>query len=364
MRMFWAMMYGSLLTGGGCTSDTLEFEDANVGTIESLARLGRSGHFPQSIRANEAGLDLFYEVASTHFDPRVVAAGLDALTHHLWQGTLDAHEDRLVPLMHERLAAETDLVVDRALDLSEVYLTRGGRSEVADDVAGIVQSHDHSGARVRAVQVLARHEGWAQSPEHVSAMVKATRDVHPWVAAEALQRLGWSAGDVLDPRAVLGVILQGVEHPQPSVRGRALRAAAQYAPDDPWVQAMQRGSLYDASPYVRAEALRSVGDALDLRALSRVVELTGDPESDVLRLSGWTYLDGREGVMRLGVSRSGQLSDVALDALVALTESMATGFDRQPLDPENIHGSLMNEGERASSWYRGHLDVHRGEASH
>ena len=363
MRMFWAMMYGSLLAGAGCTSRTLEFEDSSVETIESLARLGRSGHFPESIRTNEAGLDLFYEVASTHYDPRVVAAGLDALTHHLWEGTLDA-QDRLVPLLHERLAAETELVVDRALDLSEVYLTRGGSPEIADDVAGIVQSHVHSGARVRGVQVLARHEGWAQSPDHVSAMVEASRDVHPWVAAEALKRLGWSAGEVVDPRSVLKEILQGAEHPETSVRGCALRAAAQYASEDPWVQAMQRGALNDASPYVRAEALRSVADASDLRALSRVVELTTDPASDVLRLSGWTYLDGRAGVMRLGVSRSGQLSEVALDTLVVLTESMDSGFERQPLDPENILGSLLNEGERASSWYREHLDVHREEGPH
>ena len=364
MRMFWSMMYGCLLAACGCAPDTLEFEDANVETIASLARLGRSGHFPASIRDNEAGLDLFYEVASTHYDPRVVAAGLDALTHHLWQGTLDAREDWLVPLLHERLTAETDLVVDRALDLSEVYLTRGGRPEIADDIAAIVQSHGHSGARVRGVQVLARHEGWAQSPAHVHAMVGASRDVDPWVAAEALQRLGWGAGDVVDPRSVLKEVLQGAEHPQASVRGRALRAAAQYAPEDPWVQAMQRGGLNDASPYVRAEALRSVGDASDLRALARVVELTGDPASDVLRLSGWTYLDERAGVMRLGVSRSGQLSDVALDTLVALTESMEVGFDRQPLDPEDIRGTLMNEGRRASSWYREHLDVHQGEALH
>lgn len=352
MQLFRAVIVGSMCVS--CTSGEVSSDAVSAEMTESLTRLGRAGHFPDEIRSNEAGLDAFREVATSHFDPRVVAAGLDALTYHLWEGSLDVSEPWLEPLLSLRLAAESPLVMDRALDLSEAYVTRGGHEVVADQIATILRGHPHAGARFRAVQVLARQEGWAAEPDSVSAMLHATKDERPWVAAEAYQRIGWSAGEVEDPRGVLRLILEGVEHPEPAVRGRALRAATQYAATDPWVQSMQRGALEDASPYVRAEALKGVADGVDVRALSRVVALSKDPSPDVLRLSGWTYLDGRVGVTRLGVSRSGILADVALDTLETLTVGMEEGFVRRPLDPEDVLGSLSNEGERASSWYQRH----------
>ena len=362
MQLFRAAIVGSMWVCVSCTSGEVSPEPVSVEMTESLTRLGRSGHFPDEIRANEAGLDAFREVAVSHFDPRVVAAGLDALTYHLWEGALDVDEAWLGPLLSDRLAAESPLVVDRAIDLSEAYLTRGGHEVVAPQIAKLVRSHAHGGARFRAVQVLARHSGWAGEEDFVSAMLHATRDEHPWVAAEAYQRLGWSAGEVQDPRAVLRTLLEGAEHPEPSVRGRALRAASQYGVADPWVQSLQRAALQDVAPYVRAEALKGVADGGDVRALSRVVALAGDLSPDVLRLSGWTYLDGRSGMVRLGVSRTGILADAALETLEALTGGMDDAFLRRPLDPKDVLGSLSDEGERAASWYQRHLNEPSREA--
>ena len=362
MQLFRAVIVGSMWVCVSCTSGEVSSDPVSVEMAESLTRLGRAGHFPDEIRANEAGLGAFREVATSHFDPRVVAAGLDAITFHLWEGSLDVDEPWLEPLLSERLTAESPIVVDRAIDLSEAYLTRGGREAVAAQIATLLRSHDHGGARFRAVQVLARQSGWAGEQELVSAMLHATEDPHPWVAAEAYQRLGWSAGEVQDPRSVLRRLLEGAEHPEPAVRGRALRAASQYGAADPWVQSLQRAALKDPAPYVRAEALKGVEDGVDVRALSGVVALASDLSPDVLRLSGWTYLDGRSGVVRLGVSRTGMLADAALETLETLTVGMEDAFVRRPLDPEDVRGSLSNEGARASSWYQRHLNEPPREA--
>lgn len=130
-------------------------------------------------------------------------------------------------------------------------------------------------ALAQAVGVAVRYKTWLA--HHYTRLSKLAADGHPLVQRAIADNI---AGDVDEP-AKLELLRQLSAAPNPSVRAAVAAAIdrLQLTVLEPELLALSR----DARPIVRRDAATALGAMLSRRALERLVELCGDPDSELAR---------------------------------------------------------------------------------
>ncbi len=340
-----------------------------VSTADALAAGVEGGRFSGAEERNPENGQAFLHLAATHPDPAVVAASLRAMTY-TWRSTPRPGGKRsvmnrdFVTVVHTRLGAEEGIVRKSALRAARLPLS--GKSPdpgVLDAVLGLIEKGS-TADRLAALITLGNVQAFARSratkgplkARVIDALMPLLLTKDAAVVASTLRRLSRSAYPGMPQvKALAGHAQRLAKHPEPAVRGEALRLATTLAGRK--ASSALTGQLVlgisDKDPFVRATAIELAAELKHRPAVHAIVKLIGDEAPAVRKVGGFTGLDGRPGQARFRVETGGRVDDVALAAMDDLTDGIGAKLECR-VSGRDRKAARTKARADAKAWYAAH----------
>jgi HEAT repeat protein len=145
-----------------------------------------------------------------------------------------------------------------------------------------------------------------------------------------------------------------LKHADPGVRGRAIRtlAAIATAPADKETAGAEAERLLtDAHPYVRAEAINSIGKLQRKSAIPTIGKLLDDKGHATYDIAGFTLPTGEAGTVHHDGSPWSRVDDAVIISLKTLTSSLGAGkYNFTPIRWDHKDEDLATAVADAKKW--------------
>ena len=324
---------------------------------EEAARLLASvsnARFPDRMVRRDSNAKLFVYLAAKSEKPDVIRAALRAMskTHKAGRGgkggrrAVDADYATVVAT---HLGSKDDKIVSAALSAAAHALNTGQPdARVLDAVLQIARSHAVDGGRIAAVNVIIKIPHYRRNPRIVAALLQILKDKSPAVLSHTLYQLYQSGVRELQQKpAFVNAGLQLVKHPDPAVRGRAVRMLGVLARGNAEVRDKIRAMLDDKHPYARSIAADALAAFRDVAAIHLLVPKLKDMARNDHHIP-YTTLTGKKSAVAHG-ARNATVHDTCAAAIEKLSAKLPKPWKR----PSRKHEKSGREQNLASAnaWY-------------
>ncbi len=325
--------------------------------LKALLASLRGERFPMEAVRKPKFAPLFLYLADTSDQPNVVLAALQALT--IAYTSVPKHETRVqagesyARVVAARLSSPDPKILERAIEASSHTVSGEKPSrEVIDALVRISSSHDDAGIRAEAIDRLRLIRGFWDDAKVAAALLKALHHREPFVVSRALFGLRPRAAQLPDKEKFLERGLELLEHPDPGVRGRAAEFVGRLALGKDELAEKLEPMLKDKDPYVRSAAATGLSYLGTAPSIHAIAKLLGDKAKNQYELCCYRTPTGRSVRVLHDGSAWGQVSDAAVRALERLSRRTEIHFKADPVDRNDIEGSLKKNAAAARAWYQ------------
>ncbi len=342
---------------------------AVVQTADALAARVTNGRFPGPDERNAANGPAFLHLAANHPDPVVVAAALRAMSY-TWRSSprkgskRTVMNDDYVAVVRVRLTDADGPVRGAALRAARLPLgTKNPDPAVVDTLLKLFESAN-PGDQIAALGAVTNIRAYSRAratkgplkARVIDAIMPLLKSKEPAVIASALFRLNRSAyASMPKAKELARETARLAKHPEPAVRGEALRLATTLSGKKPDARLLGQlnMALGDAEPYVRATAAELLGELKQRAAVHGLMKLLDDDGSALRKVGGYRDLSGRPGKARFRAETGGRVDDVALQAIDGLTDGIGAPLECK-VQGRDRKASRAAGKAAAKAWYGKH----------
>lgn len=314
---------------------------------ELASQILESDRLPVQVRMSDADVGAFFVLASGT-DPKIAAAGLDALTETFNAVVQVGRGPELQELVSFRLAEGSALIRARALGAAAPALLGRRTSKALLEKVSQILIVERNPALVHAALLALRAASFdVPAPELVSRLLSLSSDDAPQHRAAALQVLARVAR-ATQPRPIVDRGLASIADSDAVVRASAAQLLGSLATNSEESFTALVKATSDAEACVRGAAARALGGTPNTRGIAVLMRLLDDRALSTCELKGFPTADRSLG--RLSVEGLGEeVRVLALDGIERLAtpagHSLELGRNQSP-------ASVDRNVKLVKEWYK------------